>query len=144
MTTDIASLAELVEFVEGQGKASLRRRRGAFNDLEDRFPLPAWTEHDRRRHGKELYREVLAGFYSRQDPGRDVRVVMGDRNRGRDRYLDLRIWLKGRSTPTRNGLRLDLLDWPAFAELVSIVSKELATRGLVPDLDCTRTQTGRC
>ncbi len=101
------------------------------SSLAERFPIPLWSEDNQRRFGDELQREVIAGFYTESDPGRDVRAILGDRNKKGDQYIDLRFWLAGTSTPTRSGIRLPLEEWMCFAEFVAIVSDELAARGLI-------------
>ena len=101
------------------------------SSLAERFPIPLWSEDNQRRFGDELQREVIAGFYAESDPGRDVRAILGDRNKKGDQYIDVRVWLAGSSTPTRSGIRLPLEEWMCFAELVAIVSEELVAQGLI-------------
>ncbi len=105
--------------------------------LERRFPLPAWTDAQERRYGRQL--EIVAGFNSARDPGRDIRTELGLRNSPNDWFIDLRQWLAGTPTATGNGLRLSLTDWPAFSEMVSIVTAELIARGILTTDENKRT-----
>ncbi len=79
-----------------------------------------------RRYGRQL--EVVAAFYSSHDPGRDARAVLGLRRSCNDWFVDLRQWIAGQPTATKYGFRISLADWPAFAELVGIVSDLLVRR----------------
>ena len=100
------------------------------HDLERRFPLPTWTEANERRYGRQL--EVVAGFYSAHDPGRDIRAELGLRKELNSWFVDLRLWLARTPTATGNGVRVSLADWPAFAEMVSIVTDVLVARRILP------------
>ena len=77
--------------------------------------------------------EVVGAFYSQWDSGRDCRAVVSVSAAGHVR-VDLRYWQIGRSVPTRQGITVALADWPAFTELVDIVSQHLNRQQPGPQL----------
>jgi hypothetical protein len=74
--------------------------------------------------------EIVGAFYSRWDSGRDCRAVLSVSAAGHVR-VDLRYWQIGRPVPTRQGITVAQADWPAFAELIAVVTDGLRSLSLV-------------